>query len=336
MEAHQPKKMRPIRPSGTSGVRVDGDMLLSMRAGAENKGLVIIPTATVEDYAPAAQTMVQHNENKIGARDKSIGADVWDEAHGLWRLKLDNSDQLAFSAHQEFRELFRDGVLTLKAAKEQEGTTIKGGWLKPYTNTLSLDEADQEKSVLAIHHKSFPKVKKSMPHLNDVVTRVKTAVLKQLEDKERTNLRPVEYTFFCGTFQASCTNFHRDTDEHPEDKLVFTTLTLLSDGETSMCLAGKEETWLREPFDTVCFDPDLYHRSGHTLEHVVKLSIHWREVFKTGAAPVEHSDTDKGAPSEEKFSIKKETEEGTKDNTGVLVEEAAGPSEADPSTEGRA
>ena len=54
--------------------------------------------------------------------------------------------------------------------------------------------------MLAIHAKSFPKVKKSMPFLNEVVERVKKGVLAQLKTAGRTNLKPVEYTFFCGTY----------------------------------------------------------------------------------------------------------------------------------------
>ena len=43
-----------------------------------------------------------------------------------------------------------------------------------------------------------------------------------------------------------------------------------------MCIAGCKETELKEPFDTAVFDPMLYHRSGTTFPHVVKLSIHWK------------------------------------------------------------
>ena len=51
-----------------------------------------------------------------------------------------------------------------------------------------------------------------------------------------------------------------------------------------MCIAGCEETELKEPFDTAVFDPMLYHRSGLTYPHVVKLSVHWklRSVAGTG------------------------------------------------------
>ena len=51
-----------------------------------------------------------------------------------------------------------------------------------------------------------------------------------------------------------------------------------------MCIAGCEETELKEPFDTAVFDPMLYHRSGLTHPHVVKLSVHWklRSVAGTG------------------------------------------------------
>ena len=62
----------------------------------------------------------------------------------------------------------------------------------------------------------------------------------------------------------SCTLWHTDSDEHPTSaRLEFTSLTVLSSGPTSMCIAGKDETWLTKPFSTVLFDPELYHRSGH-------------------------------------------------------------------------
>ena len=279
MDSHQAKKRRPSRPSGQSGVRLDGDMLLLMH-GATDSELVVTPTATAADYTAADDKMVGHNSNMIEARDQEIGAGQWDGECGVWRLKIDNPDDLAIQAYREFRDHFRDGVLALKAPQEQDPTTIQGGWLKPYSNTLSRDQADQRKSVLAIHSKSFPKVKKSMPFLNEVVERVKMGLLKKGLLEGRTNLKAVEYTFFCGTYNASCTNFHQDTAEHPDDKLVFTTLTLLTLGSTSMCIAGKQETWLRQPFDTVCFDADLFHRSGETYEHIVKLSIHWRELAR--------------------------------------------------------
>ena len=302
MSSQQAKKMRPSRPSGQSSVRLDGDMLLFMH-GATDKQLVVTPTATIDDYGPADETMVGHNTNMLEARDLALGAGKWDGGCGVWRLELDNHDGLALSAYQEFRDRFRDGVLTLQAPQEQDPMSIQGGWLKPYQNTLSRDQADQQKSVLAIHAKSFPKVKKSMPFLNEVVDRVKKVLLKEFRTEGRTNLKPVEYTFFCGTYSASCTKFHQDTAEHPDDTLVFTTLTLLTVGSTSMCIAGKEETWLCKPFDTICFDPDLFHRSGETYEHIVKLSIHWRELSK--AVPKADATAKETAVEEEKEPVVK-------------------------------
>ena len=77
--------------------------------------------------------------------------------------------------------------------------------------------------------------------------------------------------------------WHTDSEEH-EVELELTTLTLLGKGTTSMCIAGCKETELKEPFDTAVFDPMLYHRSGLTYPHVVKLSVHWklRSVAGTG------------------------------------------------------
>ena len=64
-------------------------------------------------------------------------------------------------------------------------------------------------------------------------------------------LEATEYTYFLGVSKASCTKWHTDSAEHPNVQLVLTSLTLLSPGTTSMCIAGKDETWLKEPFVTV-------------------------------------------------------------------------------------
>ena len=141
MDSHQAKKRRPSRPSGQSGVRLDGDMLLLMH-GATDSELVVTPTATAADYTAADDKMVGHNSNMIEARDQEIGAGQWDGECGVWRLNLDNHDDLAIQAYREFRDHFRDGVLALKAPQEQDPTTIQGGWLKPYSNTLSRDQAE--------------------------------------------------------------------------------------------------------------------------------------------------------------------------------------------------
>ena len=97
-------------------------------------------------------------------------------------------------------------------------------------------------------------------------------------------LQPAELTFFLGVSGSSCTKWHTDSEEHDKMVLELTTLTLLSKGTTSMCIAGCKETELKVPFDTVVFDPELYHRSGLTYPHVMKLSIHWTLRSGTGQA----------------------------------------------------
>ena len=88
MEPQKPKKMRPSRPSGKAlSVRVDGDMLLSMHGHAD-KPPILTPTATVGDYAPATETMVAHNHNKLKTRLKSNGVAQWDDDRGVWHLTL--------------------------------------------------------------------------------------------------------------------------------------------------------------------------------------------------------------------------------------------------------
>ena len=343
MEPQKPKKMRPSRPSGKAlSVRVDGDMLLSMHGHAQ-KPPILTPTATVGDYEAATETMVAHNHNKLEARLNSNGVAQWDDGCGVWRLTLSCAEDTALSGQMvnEFRDLFQDGVLSLKAARETDYEQIQGGWLKPYQNTLSRDEADQKKSVLAIPARSFTKVKAAMPFLNDVVVYVKDALLKEFKnDGGRNNLKAVEYTFFCGTYPASCTKWHRDTAEHPSDDLVFTTLTLFAGEDTSMCIAGKDETWLKKPFDTVCFDPDLFHRSGQTFEHVVKLSIHWREV-RTGPKEPEQGGGSTSADAPSSPTVKTEVVDSVEPENPAPppapeVAEEAGASEVEGGDGGRA
>ena len=109
---------------------------------------------------------------------------------------------------------------------------------------------------------------KACPFANDVVTAVRSALQANIPKYKDLQLQPAELTFFLGVSGSSCTLWHTDSGEHEVD-LELTTLTLLGKGMTSMCIAGCEETELKEPFDTAVFDPMLYHRSGLTYPHVV-------------------------------------------------------------------
>ena len=162
------------------------------------------------------------------------------------------------------------------AAEKQsaEFKQIQGGWERKYTNVLFFDEEKQQKSVIAVKEKLFKEFKLSFRYTNDVVVAVQAALCKKLPEFAG-KLVPHEYIFFYGTSRANCTKWHTDSEEHDQMVLELTTLTLLSQGTTSMCIAGCKETELKEPFDTVVFDPELYHRSGLTYPHVMKLSIHW-------------------------------------------------------------
>ena len=143
---------------------------------------------------------------------------------------------------------------------------------KPYRNTLVTDELEQQKSVVVVGHKTLKAFFLHCKWLKDVVDALRSIVALHF----MADLQPYELTFFLGVSAASCTLWHTDSAEHEKAGLKLTTLTLLSQGKTSMCIAGREEAWLKEPFDTVAFDPALYHRSGETYPHVVKLSIHWK------------------------------------------------------------
>ena len=113
---------------------------------------------------------------------------------------------------------------------------------------------------------------------------VHAAIQANIPKYKDVQLQPAELTFFLGVSGSSCTLWHTDSEEHDKMVLELTTLTLLSKGTTSMCIAGCKETELKVPFDTVVFDPELYHRSGLTYPHVMKLSIHWTLRSGTGQA----------------------------------------------------
>ena len=185
---------------------------------------------------------------------------------------------------QEFWSRFKDGVFHLAADKQfdEQASKIEGGFLKPYKNVLFFNEVDQKKSIVAI--KNVVPYFKACPFVSDVVTAVRVALQANIPKYKDLQLQPAELTFFLGVSGSSCTKWHTDSEEHDKMVLELTTLTLLSKGTTSMCIAGCKETELKVPFDTVVFDPELYHRSGLTYPHVMKLSIHWTLRSGTGQA----------------------------------------------------
>ena len=163
------------------------------------------------------------------------------------------------------------------------------------------------------------------------VQAVKQALYKMVPEYKH-KLEATEYTYFLGVSKASCTKWHSDSEEHENVWLLFTSLTLLSSiGTTSMCIAGKEETWLKEPFDTVLFDPNLIHRSGETNPHVMKLSIHWKmrsgsSSVPAGVTPIEVGEGVEAKEAEQQVvdgshQVKQETED--KEGKKKVKEEAA-------------
>ena len=276
-------RRRPVPAGGVFGnARTSGHLYgaIALETGRPLEGTA--PTAEEPDYRRPTPTEMDWNEDllKTGKSVQLRGwAISWQEDLGVVAFNAQMGEQLnSRGAVLEFGTRFKDGVFTLGAEKQHEEAQvqIKGGWLLPYKNTLDLDEYEQQRSVVAISNKFFVPFFAGCPHIKDVVDAVKQALCDNMHEYLDKKLEPCELTFFYGVSRASCTQWHSDSAEHDNTVLELTTLTLLGHGWTSMCIAGKQETWLKQPFDTVVFDPMLIHRSGLTYPHVVKLSIHWK------------------------------------------------------------
>ena len=272
--------------------RTSGHLLaaLALEAG---EPLDVAPTVEVKDYPAAANQMVEINKDVLqNEKSKELQAwDKWDQELGLVAFNAqtppDARGEEGLKHHevmQEFWARFKDGVFHLAADKQfdEQAAKIEGGYLKPYKNVLFFNEFDQKTSIVAI--KNAVPYFKACPFASDVVTAVRSALQANIPKYKDLQLVPAELTFFLGVSASSCTKWHTDSEEHDQMVLELTTLTLLSKGTTSMCIAGCEETELKVPFDTVVFDPELYHRSGLTYPHVMKLSIHWTLRSGTGQA----------------------------------------------------
>ena len=266
---------------GFAKTRTSGHLLNALNAG-DGKGLETPPTAQVGDYPPPTQSMTEINADVLQNEQCTAMRqwERWAEDRGAALFNAKDADvrdgEVALDGRQvmlEFSSRFRDGVFNMAADKQYPEAAHKkrGGYLIPYSNTLVTDELEQQKSVVVVGHKTMNVFLLHCKWLKDVVDALRSIVALKFGD-----LQPYELTFFLGVSAASCTLWHTDSAEHEKAGLKLTTLTLLSQGKTSMCIAGREEAWLKEPFDTVAFDPALYHRSGETYPHVVKLSIHWK------------------------------------------------------------
>ena len=267
---------------GFAKTRTSGHLLNALNAG-DGKGMETPPTAQVGDYPAPTETMTEMNADVL-KNERCTALRQWkrwaeDQGAALFNAKdADARDGVvALDGRQvmlDFSSRFRDGVFNMAAPSQfpEAAHKKKGGYLIPYSNTLVTDELEQQKSVMVVGHNTMNVFFLHCKWLKDVVDALRSIVaLKFMAD-----LQPYELTFFLGVSAASCTLWHTDSAEHEKAGLKLTTLTLLSQGKTSMCIAGREEAWLKEPFDTVAFDPALYHRSGETYPHVVKLSIHWK------------------------------------------------------------
>ena len=278
------RRLRAEHAQSFAKTRTSGHLLGAL-AQEEGVTLETAPTAHVSDYPAANKFQLEVNKDAL-QNGKSKELERWDRWKGelgvaAFNAKNDYSPDgvvlLQVSAVMgEFNSCFRDGVFTMAATKQfsEAAKKIKGGWLNPYKNVLFYDELEQKKSVVAISDVHTFSV--HCPFTYDVVDAVHHVLQAKIPKYRGVQLQPVELTFFLGVTAASCTLWHTDSAEHKDMVLELTTLTLLTDGTTSMCIAGCKETELKEPFDTVVFDPMLYHRSGTTFPHVVKLSIHWK------------------------------------------------------------
>ena len=278
------RRKRSLESQDFLKTRTSGHLFaaLAMQAG---EPMDVGPTVVVKDYPAATEAMVEINNGVLtNEKCKELQKwDKWDQELGLVAFSAqtppDARGEKGLKHHevmQEFWARFKDGVFHLAADKQfdEQAAKIEGGYLKPYKNVLFFNELDQKMSIVAI--KNAVPYFKACPFASDVVTAVRSALQANIPKYKDLQLQPAELTFFLGVSASSCTKWHTDSEEHDQMVLELTTLTLLSQGTTSMCIAGCEETELKEPFDTVVFDPMLYHRSGTTFPHVVKLSIHWK------------------------------------------------------------
>ena len=295
-------------------------------------------TAEIEDYEAAHPRAIAFNEEllangQISGYLKQSGG--WIDNQGVAFVQLAgelDSKQVTI----EIDERFQDGVLSF-AAKDQiaEYKSLKGGWAKDYKNVLDFDPREQQKSIVAINSSWFSQFKSNFPYTHDVVVAVQDAIAKMMPEFGG-NLVPHEYTFFFGTSRASCTKWHSDQAEHKDVVLKLTTLTLLSSGETSMNVAPGRETWLKTPFATVMFDPQLFHRSGATSFQVIKLSIHWKalrseapvkvkeEAGPSGVLQLENELEKLQKEAEEEDFVDKQSNKKPKTKKNVKEEEVVG------------
>ena len=270
---------RPERTAKRSyAADADGHMLKAIRAAAGG-GVELRPTATIADYDKAHPKACEFNEECIANGDiglKLKEGEGWREELGVCEIELPKNLGFAAAA-DELNTRFKDGKLDLAGSKQiKEQNYIKGGWAKGYYNVLDPRVKEQEKCIVAVPPKSFATFKGSLPFTHDVIKEVQVAIEKKVPEYKG-KIDPTEYTFFFGTSKASCTLWHSDFAEHiKKAPLVLTSLTLLTDGTTSMCVATKEETYLKKPGQTILFDPKLFHRSGCTEPQIIKLSIHWK------------------------------------------------------------
>ena len=147
---------------------MDGDLLNAI-ARVSGEQVVAPPTALVADYPNAADSIVEMNNDHLekGKSARLANKEGFSVEGGVLLLTIALSGTASVDVVAEINEHFNDGVLSFAASKqrEEQATLIKGGWLRPYKNTLSTNEADQTKSVVAVSSQRFAQFKATMPHV---------------------------------------------------------------------------------------------------------------------------------------------------------------------------
>ena len=214
-----------------------------------SSGPVVQPcTAKITDYPPAPAAGAELNESFLSGR--GVCQDLkksphWREEQGVVVLEREDyvpKHQSVARLQDEFWERFNDCTFTLKGTNQYcNQRTLKGGWLEAYSNTLLKDEEEQQRSILVVPKPELTPFRKICPETAALVDIVQQR-LYQLVPNYKGRLVATEYTYLLGYSQTSCTLWHQDTAEHAREGLVLTSVTLLSDGKSSMCIASSRHS----------------------------------------------------------------------------------------------
>ena len=146
-------------------------------------------TAEITDYPPATETMIELNESFLSGR--GVCQDLkksphWREEQGVVVLERENyvpKHQSVARLQDEFWERFNDCTFTLKGTSQYcNERTLKGGWLVQYANTLTIDEGEQQRSILVVPKPELAPFRKICPETAALVDSVQR-MLYQLVPK---------------------------------------------------------------------------------------------------------------------------------------------------------